>query len=679
MWQLYIENTKADIGNDMSAQLSYTIDDIRDFAARNTNFSKTITLPGSATNKKIFGHIFEAGSGNFVDSSNTNINYDFDATRAAKCILLYNQIQVFKGVIRIMEIIVDGSNIEFETAIFGEMGGFITAIGNDKLESLDFSAYNHTYNETAIQNSWTNAPGSGVYYPLIDYGYSTDKISFDITNFKPAFYAKEYIDKIFSAAGYTYSSTFLESDLFKKLFIPYNGEAATLFVTTAIAAYVTSPSYAPPTGIDILNFSSVTSGYLGVTNSNSRFTWSYTDTVGVNLRFAIDWSRTGTVDPTVNYFTIDFLKNGSIISTQNVDMSTLMSGSNVVSFPTTLATGDFVEVQTTVASGVSWTLGFWGTSGFTVEGNPVIQLPISNGDSIEVNSFIPKNIFQKDFFSWIIKMFNLYVYDDKDIANHLIIEPYIDFIDSEVEDWRYKLDTSRPFSYKPIGELSARSYELKYKDDSDYYNELYKKKFNETYGTYFYDTGLEFIEDKKTIEVGFSPTPLVQYAGTDRVISAILKRDSAGVDSVTTSNIRILSRSDANISCSTWYIKDGATTLATLTDYPYSGHLDDPDAPSYDINFGAPQELYFTLVTGYLSANLFNVYWSFYISEITDKDSKLLTGFFTLNASDINNLDFSKPKYINGQLWRLNKINDYSTDNNGESVKCDLLKVIDLI
>jgi hypothetical protein len=230
-----------------------------------------------------------------------------------------------------------------------------------------------------------------------------------------------------------------------------------------------------------------------------------------------------------------------------------------------------------------------------------------------------------------------------------------------------------------MGELTARSFEFKYKDDVDYYNAYYKNKFNETYGSRLYDTGLEFVKDKQTVEIGFSPTPLVQYEGTDRVLSVIVKKDNAGFESKTTSNPRILLRSDVNLACSTWYVEENGSAIATLTDYPYSGHLNDPDAPTVDLCFGSPQEFYFTLVTAYLSANLFNVSWSFYISEITDKDSKLFTGYFKLNANDIYQLDFSKPKFINGQLWRLNIIEDYSTDDLGESVKCDLLKVIDLV
>jgi hypothetical protein len=112
---------------------------------------------------------------------------------------------------------------------------------------------------------------------------------------------------------------------------------------------------------------------------------------------------------------------------------------------------------------------------------------------------------------------------------------------------------------------------------------------------------------------------------------------------------------------------------ANLTAYGYAGHLDDPDAPNVDLNFGATQELYFNLATGALSNNMFNAYYSSYMAEITDKDSRLLTAKFKLTEKDIFNLDFGKFIWIDGVLYRLIKIYDYSE---GELCKVDLLRVI---
>ena len=38
--------------------------------------------------------------------------------------------------------------------MFGELGGLVTAIGNKKLEDIDFSKYSHNWNIQAILDSW---------------------------------------------------------------------------------------------------------------------------------------------------------------------------------------------------------------------------------------------------------------------------------------------------------------------------------------------------------------------------------------------------------------------------------------------------------------------------------------------------------------------------------------------
>ena len=50
--EIYIENQRMDLSKDLSAEFTYNIDDIKEFASRETNFSKTIILPGNAVNNK---------------------------------------------------------------------------------------------------------------------------------------------------------------------------------------------------------------------------------------------------------------------------------------------------------------------------------------------------------------------------------------------------------------------------------------------------------------------------------------------------------------------------------------------------------------------------------------------------------------------------------------------------
>jgi hypothetical protein len=311
--------------------------------------------------------------------------------------------------------------------------------------------------------------------------------------------------------------------------------------------------------------------------------------------------------------------------------------------------------------------------------NVPVYAPAVIGTTIEMSQVIPRNVLQKDLISSIIKLFNLYLYEDSKTKN-ILITPYVDFYNTDLADtvdWTYKLDRSKSIRLKPMSELNSRYYNFKFKQDSDYYNEIYRKRYNESYGDRIYDSEFEFTNEKTDIEVIFSPSVLVGYEDADKIVTTFFKLNG-GVEEKADVNIRILQAKKIT-GVASWSIKDGLTTLKSgLTIYGYAGHYDDPDAPANDIHFGVPHELYFTLVTGAINVNnvnQFNVYWSAYMAEITDKDSKLMSAWFKLKASDINELDFRKPRHVDGSIWRLNKIEDWNADS-PDVCKVELLKII---
>jgi hypothetical protein len=278
----------------------------------------------------------------------------------------------------------------------------------------------------------------------------------------------------------------------------------------------------------------------------------------------------------------------------------------------------------------------------------------------------------------------MYVYQDNINDKQINIAPYIDFYSDAVTnslDWSQKIDMGSTMSIKPMSQLNARYYAYRYSDDSDYYNENYKKKYGQSYGDFLYDSQFDFVKDTAYSQIIFAPSILTQptsHGHTDKYFSAIYKLSNYNtqedpMDSV----LRILMAKKLNIAHQ-WHIKSGingaGSNLASLTTYGYAGHLDDPTNPTVDLNFGAPKELQFPAST-YPTNNLFNTYHLPYILEITDMESKLLTCRAYLNAIDIYNLDFSKYIWINGVLFRLNKVESYDPLAY-RTTQINLLKVI---
>ena len=771
MIRLFIENQELDINDSLSHQITYAVDDLKNLDAKATSFSKTLIIPGTANNNKLFGNIFQFSNSNF-SSVGLNVGYNFNASKSAKARLDVNGLTIIKGVLRLLEIVIDGESIEYEVAIFGELGGFVNALGTKKLEDLDFNIrYQHVYNTTNIENSWTlpktfsviypsgtltflnkylymygneftqleagdsivitgtsggtnngtyvidnvtydtnelktvvvitttfptgqNTSGTvavtkrgyGYYYPLIDYGnQSTNKKDYQYKTFRPAFFVKEYINRIIKDAGYTWQSNFFNTDFFTRLIIPnndakFNKRTYTNLITATKSTSQTL-SYSNPTAEASVALTWQSTSLFGFSLDGTSTIYTCTNASEKTIKLSGSFATTINSSNRFSNFQVNIIKNGVIIKI--VYPPNILVGDAVFSFELyeNFNTNDTLQFKLYSSNGLIYT---W-TNSITVRSaslsaqyDPPSFIEYSLNDVINVNDAIPKNILQKDFFTSIMKMFNLIVTEDKYVNKKLVIEPWVDFYNLDrttYKDWTFKIDRGNAIKIKPMSEINARYYNFKFKSDSDYYNDLYKKKYNEGYGDNTFDNKLDFTKESSSTEVIFSATPLLGYSGETKVVPGIFKWDgvSKGVNEESvTSNIRIMQVKKIT-GVPSWIIKNDTTSLLTTTQYGYAGHFDNPDAPNADLNFGATNELYFTLAAGGLQNNMFNAYYSPYMAEITDKDSRLVTAKIKLTEQDIYNLEFGKFIYVDGVLYRLQKIIDYSA---GEICTVELLRVI---
>ena len=690
MTRIFIEDLELDINENISNQITYAIDDLRNLDSKSTSFTKTIVLPGTANNNKLLGNIFEFNNANFYDEVEDNVLFNYNAAVGASARIEVDGLQVMKGTLRLLEIILVDGAVEYEVAIFGDLAGFIGALGNLRLEDLDFSNYNHNYTADNITASWevsgsrgtnnTSSYGSGYIYPLIDYGAdSTNKIDFKLNAFRPAFFVKQYIDKMFEDANYTYTAPFFETAFFKSLIIPNNQKEFSKKSSTAFFVQNGGDFYDNQFGGNVpISFDTTTTlGSFNVNGLSNLFTYNsatvLTGSLSVILKGDIVYPLpTGIVS-------FKLLKNGVVIDSQNTTSTTF--DLSIVVNEITFNLNDTLQV--------AWSGPYREDTYFTEltidSGSITINsvatnVPFNHDDPITVNDTIPKGIFLKDFFTSIMKMFNLIIIEDKYNTNNLIIEPYNEFYTGEQIDWSNKLDRSKPIKIKPMSELNARYYNLKYAQDNDFYNENYRKAFNEGYADRVYDTTYEFSQASQDVSIIFAPSVLYKATGTDKVYPAIYKKsNNNSVEDRMDSIIRIgMVKKITGVA--NWRIQkqDGSGNWSgVLNAYGYFGHLNDPSTPTIDLNFGAPKEIYFTN-SSYPSANLFNTYYSNYMFEITDKDSRLLTGFFKLTDLDIFNLDFKKFIYVDGGLYKISKVYDFEPSNNNVT-KVDLLRVIEPI
>ena len=706
MTRIFIEDQELDITKDFSQQITYAVDDLQNTDSKATSFSKTIVLPGTAVNNRLMGNIFEFSNSNFTVDTAPNVGYNFNASKSAKARLEINGLQVMKGVMRLLEVIVDGDYIEYEVALFGELGGFYSSMAARKLNDLDFSAYDHDYTVANITASWDNASGgTSYYYPLIDYGTTSpnndanfQKKNFYFTAFRPAFFVRDYMSKIMAQAGYTFTSAFFDTAFFKRLIIP-NNQNRLAYNKSNLFSSKPSLSFAQISGIQAITLQSFFSDVFVDDAPPALQVFRYTPSTSLSATFNVNVVGSFRVytdlstDPTdfELYVRLKLIKNSSTspeLIWQSGEIGGRCQGFTVSprstplfvlqkNIPVTFALNDdfvlAVELTRTVnSSGTNGRIevAISSTSSSLSINYLTTQLTSAQYDDfLFVNGTLPANILQKDFFTSVLKMFNLMVTEDKYKEKHLNIEPYVDFYDTDRTtylDWSDKLDRSKPIKIKPMSEVNARYYQFKFKSDSDFLNDEYKKKYNEGYGDRVFDNALEFAKETDSTDVIFSASPLIGYTSNDKVFPAIYKLNN-GAEQMSEHNLRIMQAKKITGRTS-WFIKSatGTNLSSSLTSYGYAGHLNDWTNPTSDLNFGTPKELKFNLTNDYPSANLFNTYYSPYFAEITDKDSRLVTCRMKLNERDVFNLDFGRFIWVDGVLYRLIKIVDYAPDDTCE-------------
>lgn len=235
-----IEEKEIDLYDDESIAITLALQELTDISKKASSFSKSIKLPGTSNNNINFKHVYQVAT-----QDSFRLNY------AVRSIVTQNNIEYFSGFLYMKSISVKNSdnNFEYICELKSEVNTLFKTtsekllIGNINPKfDLDFSEYNHPKNYANISSSWwkgselragyinlptmptyavnhnTNVLGTGYVYPLINYGTSSRENK--MTLMRPSIFIYEIFKKIVNGAGFTFTSTFLESERFKRLIYP---------------------------------------------------------------------------------------------------------------------------------------------------------------------------------------------------------------------------------------------------------------------------------------------------------------------------------------------------------------------------------------------------------------------------------------------------------------------------
>jgi hypothetical protein len=670
-------------GANISIPTTYELIDITNLNRRSGSKTKTITIPRTKTNDKIFGIPYNLSAYN-----------QFDKFSSRQITIKKNSYVVFDGLFKLTDITIDTINIY----AFAELSKLKELFGEATLNELNLTDLDHLYDET-IFDTWNGVypvANEDYFYPLIDYGQFDGKTptinceapnqDIKITDLRPAVYLKRIIKQMIIDSGYTLQTTFFDNQTLEKLMIPFTNNDFLHSVENTLQLEGFDGVTADP--YEILN---ATTGQENVT-IDDILADPLNQYDEVNNEFYSAFIQTSLISYTFGY---SILNNSISVPAElivqtydgatwtNYDLIPLSAPTNFQQFT------NAYTISFAIGEGIRFRINKTDASADVFVSLVLTIDPSAGGKSIDVGEFVQlapnlPPIKQKDLFKYCYQMFNWVVFVN-DVTGVVSIETYENYYRNGGQK-----NFSSKISLKPNPVISyqqtnfARKYDFKYKsDDKDYWLLQYNLRQTKA-AQYPFGNGNYYLtqegEAKVIGEVGFSPTIIEKtFNGTspNYIYLPTMWQDTRPVEWTTDRTPRILINaglidisklSDVYSQLST----EGTTCVVEQVPLCYFQKtlFNDGSVDAFDLNlsFSTP------IGSGFTTKNLIDTYYKATIDQLNISAS--LVAYFNLSARDIAELDFSQLWYVEyfNSVFRLNKIIDFEPNGKGLT-KVELINV----
>lgn len=676
--------------DDLDFTTTFSITDVTDISTRKDNISKNIKLKATKNNNSVFGNLYNLTR--FADTSLPEmLFYNYSPNRSVKCQIYENNTLLFKGDFKIISVDKDvQNNFSYEALVIGSLVNLFGAIGDDLLTDLSGFDNIHYYDYFTVTNSWFADSSYQEYiYPSIDYGADSGNTlnqKFNFKNFRAGIYVQKYLNAIFNTYGYTLSGDFVNSAILQRAYIPYAEQTFQKNVVESIGIISASTS-----DYSFSNDAPTTRGkyqsiYLDAGTSGNTLTKINRTANGNNIE-VFTFNRNVTTGGVFNVNFSATLTSG-VRGTFGVNIFAYQNG--VVNINKPIATKGFLLTNTSnfISENITFNIPYKSyveNEGFAVffsfskvsatDATSLVNVNVYNAllqlgndsqqsvveirlnDNVKLKDVLPQNVKVKDFLKSILQFFNLYLLQNPDNERDWLLEPFDSFYKNcnqpslNAVNWTNKLNNGSDLKLSYNNQL-PKNYNFKYKEDSDFYNELYKTKYKDTYGNFSFNNKFGAADDKN-IEVLFSPTVIVLENLDDKSMPAIYKGELINKQSFK-SNIRILFNNGVE-NCNFYDLVNvtGNTEYNVVTDasfYNASSHLLISGGTSlFNLQFGLPKEVFFSIPSGDTIFNLPTLFTNFYKNQLLELNDDNVANYeadVLLNETDIANLDLRNPVFI---------------------------------
>jgi hypothetical protein len=725
--KLIVNGVQLDLSENIAVPLNLSISDVKEPEKRKRSYSKSIKLEGTSNNMAFFVSAYSLS----MDVLNS-ANLSFDPSIKNPCEFYKNDLLIFKGKLKLNEVIIQDKNYYFDCTLFSDVVDIFTKLKDKKLNELDWSEYDHTLTRDNVSKSWSTGIklngvdnrnfGSDAYgyqpksygyvYPLVDYGFNKpNDTSFRTNQLYPFIYVKEAIKKILDYAligeniDVDYTTTFFENDNMRKLIYGFGGGEQLKLNDEQINQSLVSVSDATKT--DVIFGSG--NGFGRIYNLIKDFIYSVftqdnntinkpTGQVFFNvpsiytLNFSSDvqlfYSGSGnnqsTIDNTVTVY-VDGVSTYVYSWKQNF-------GAKSISFTTdlNLKAGQKVYLEFQINARVSGT-GVTPSFSVSVSNTDFTfiaskNIVLTDNSPISLSSSIP-DIKCSDFFKGILNLFYGYmsdpVYDPITNKSTIYIDSFINYYEnvSNFDEWTDKVDDQREITIQSNSLIEGQTYNYRFSEEKDYFNNEYKRLTNLNYGEKelqinTWQTG------NVTFELPFNTYVPIKITNSNVIYPKIIDQatDNNG-------NTTIKPYKGKGMICFYNGLRSGKFNLYNSNDDNYTIKYDYPNihhlrfknvsgyTPLFDLHFSSRGYSFDGINQIPENQNTFDYYHAKFVNEITSKNSKLVSLYLNLDYKDIHDLNFAKLKMIDGILYRLNTIKDFDSDAYG-TTQVELLKYL---
>lgn len=667
---IYTDTTskRLDLFNDEKISVTSAVSNFNDLGKIYTDFSQSFTIPASKKNNKILSHWYES-----------SLDNGYDHRRRYDAYIKIDSVLFKKGNIQLEKANKKNGFIESYTVTFyGNLTQLKDKFKDDKLNTLDFSSLNHTYNSTNVINR-INPTGTSylVSYPLIGsrrkFYYKSGASHEDITQTAGAIQWNELFPavplwKVFefiqAKYGVTFTGSFFSLDQWNNLYLYLkNGEVIT---------YTTEQL--------MVDFSTILAGpfpELNLTTNVLTTNWNFAPTTSPSFSaritsdiFVTPNSGFGAVNYTVYIFKNDLLyRTYQCVGSSQCQLDDFgyadVQGANYT-YTVKISSNSNFDFTTELHYRRSF------INHFPSRTSSVVTVRAGSGTQttsgrIDLNDYVP-DITVNDFITGIIKAFNLMIIPkDVNTFEFLPLEMYYNagkILDITKYVYADEMEIERPKLFKVIN--------FQYEKSNNILNNAYRGLYNREYGDLIYTNTNSNESANYDIKLPFENVLFEKATGYNFETATLIDKDlkpytpkpmliynNGELRTDLTGSDRFYVTTETGHSHQNNYIRFSNEYNSVPTDLTYtylmSMNFGNEQSPWYNVL--APQGLYFRHYKNYVD-NLYNI-------KTRVIKCKALFPTSLLNSSVTNGSGRSLGIALNDRLVIRNKryiINNMTTD-----------------